>query len=86
MQGKYYAVAVEILGLVMTGLMGCFDEPSGWGPARQAHELREFNYGPKHEVCDAYGGNCMVCDVDNDYCRRLPSSYSSYPPYSRGYY
>lgn len=63
------------------GLQGCF-EPAGnnWGPARQVHEQHEFNHGPKHEVCDAYGNNCMVCDADNDYCRRIPNVYG---PYSR---
>ncbi len=34
------------------------------------HEEREWTYGPKRTVCDAYGNNCMVCDADNDYCRR----------------
>ena len=71
----YAIVAATALSLGMIGLTGCFDEPTRWGPSRQAHEEREFRYGPKHEVCDANGNHCMVCDTDNDYCRRQPSGY-----------
>jgi hypothetical protein len=84
MQRKHYAVSAGIMSLALAGLAGCFSEPPGWGPARQAHEQREFRYGPKHEVCDPNGNHCMVCDADNDYCRRLPSysaPYSYYSPY-----
>ncbi len=78
MKGINYAAVTAVISLGLAGLTGCFDEPSGWGPARQAHEEREFNNGPKHEVCDANGNHCMLCDVDNDYCRRLPSDYGPY--------
>jgi hypothetical protein len=30
-------------------------------------------YASRHAVCDAYGNNCIVCDADNDRCRREPS-------------
>jgi hypothetical protein len=82
MRTKLYPIIAAALGLGMIGLAGSFDEPAeygGWGPSRQAHEEREFHYGPKHEVCNSYGGNCMVCDSDNDYCRRMPSGYAPYP-------
>ena len=75
MLAKLYTVIAALLGLsMMIGLQACVEE-GGWGAARQAHEQREFTYGPKHEVCDANGYNCMVCDQDNDYCRRLSSGY-----------
>lgn len=80
MLAKLYTVIVVLIGLsMMIGLQACVDEAygPGWGAARQAHEVREFNYGPKHEVCDANGYNCMVCDQDNDYCRRLSSGYGN---------
>jgi len=74
MLAKLYALIIPLIGLaMMIGLQACYEE--GWGPARQAHEQREFTYGPKHEVCDANGYHCMVCDQDNDYCRRLPGGY-----------
>jgi hypothetical protein len=84
MRKKLFLILMAIMGLgMLTSLQACFDEPaSGWGPARQAHEEREFRYGPKREVCDANGYNCMVCDADNDYCRRTSSS--SYTPYGYG--
>ena len=81
MRRKYYAIVAAALSIGMVSLAGCFDEPHDWGPARQAHEQREFNYAPKHENCDANGNHCMVCDADNDYCRRLPSGYG----YGYGY-
>ena len=55
MRKKLFPILMAIIGLgMLTSLQACFDEPaSGWGPARQAQEQREFRYGPKHEVCDA---------------------------------
>jgi len=82
MKSRTYLIAAAALSLGLAGLAGCFDGPSDWGPNRQAHEEREFNNGPKHEVCDANGNHCMVCDADNDYCRRLPNNYG---PYSQRY-
>lgn len=73
-----YILMVAAIVFATTALQACVDDPATWGPARQAHEEREFHYGPKHEVCDSYGNNCMVCDSDNDYCRRLPGSYGPY--------
>ena len=83
MRNRIFPILMAIMGLgMLTSLQACFDEPGGWGPARQAHEEREFHYGPKHEVCDSNGYNCMVCDADNDYCRRTSSSsYAPYGPY-----
>ncbi len=86
MRKKLFPILMAIVGLgMLTSLEACVDESvsSGWGSARQAHEEREFRYGPKHEVCDANGYNCMVCDADNDYCRRLSSSprYTPSDPY-----
>jgi hypothetical protein len=88
MRKKLFPILMAIVGLgMLTSLQACVDESaaSGWGPARQAHEEREFRYGPKHEVCDANGYNCMVCDADNDYCRRLSSS-PGYGPYGPSRY
>ena len=55
------------------GTGGSYASP-GWGSydgySRQAHEEREWEYGPKRTVCDRWGNNCMTCDADNDYCRR----------------
>lgn len=28
----------------------------------------------RHAICDAYGNNCIVCDADNDRCRRQASN------------
>jgi hypothetical protein len=38
--------------------------------SHQAEEEQELEYGPTRTVCDRWGNNCMVCDADNDYCRR----------------
>ncbi len=80
-----YLIFAAMIGLAMTGLQSCFEPAdSYWGPGRQAHEQLEYSLGPKHEVCDAYGNNCVVCDADNDYCRRVPGDYGySYGTYSR---
>lgn len=81
MRTKNFVIVAAFAAFAMIGLQGCFEPGSNyWGPSRQVHEQNEFNRGPKHEVCDAYGNNCMVCDADNDYCRRLPNTYG---PYSR---
>lgn len=78
-------VIATALGLGAVVLSGCYDESyeHNWGPTRQTHEEHEFDYGPKHEVCDSYGNHCMVCDADNDYCRRTSSGRWS--AYSQGY-
>jgi len=78
MSKQIFLGLIAMLALATLGLQGCVDE--GWGPAHEAHERAEFNYGPKHEVCNTNGYNCMVCDADTDYCRRVPS-YEG--PYSR---
>jgi len=85
MRKRLFPILMAIVGLgMLTSLQACVDEAaSGWGPARQAQEQREFRYGPKHEVCDANGYNCMVCDADNDYCRRLSSSPRYAPNYDQ---
>jgi hypothetical protein len=31
-------------------------------------------YASRHPICDAYGNNCVVCDADNDRCRRQSSN------------
>ena len=85
MRKRLFPILMAIVGLgMLTSLQACVDETaSGWGPARHAQEQREFRYGPKHEVCDANGYNCMVCDADNDYCRRLSSSPRYAPNYDQ---
>jgi hypothetical protein len=77
----YLLIFVALLGFAMLTLQACF-EPADpyWTPGRQAHEQREWQWGPRHTVCDPYGNNCVVCDADNDYCRR---PYSSFGPYSQ---
>jgi len=35
---------------------------------------RNPQYAAQHALCDAYGNNCIVCDADNDRCRRQPSN------------
>jgi hypothetical protein len=81
MKTKIYPSIIALVAFTAIGLQGCFEPDSNyWGPGRHVHEQQEFQYGPKHEVCDARGNNCMVCDADNDYCRRLPNTYG---PYSR---
>ena len=34
----------------------------------------DAQYASRHAICDAYGDNCIVCDADNDHCRRQPSN------------
>lgn len=61
----------SMLLFVALALQACVESRDPyWGPTRQAHEEREWLYGPRHMVCDSFGRNCMVCDADNDYCRR----------------
>lgn len=31
-------------------------------------------YASRHAICDAYGNNCIICDAQNDRCRRQPSN------------
>jgi hypothetical protein len=87
MRIKTISLFAAIIGLA--GIAGCFDSPapyygtpyygnggssySYWSPRRQTHEESEWRYEPKHTVCNAFGRNCMVCDADNDYCRRTHS-------------
>jgi hypothetical protein len=46
--------------------------PHGYLAAGQPFEP-DKQYASRHAICDAYGNNCIVCDAENDRCRRQPS-------------
>jgi len=65
------------LALTMMGMQACFYS----GPSRnwddqgyQDNDSRYGQYESKHKLCDSNGSHCVMCDEDNDNCRRTASN------------
>jgi len=65
------------LALAMLGTQSCFyySGPSRWqGGGGYQESDPHARYEPGQKMCDADGGHCVVCDADNDNCRRTASN------------
>jgi hypothetical protein len=70
------------LAFAMMGMQSCFySGPSrhwnGQGYQDQGYQDNEPQYGhyeSRNTLCDSNGGHCVVCDADNDNCRRTVSN------------
>jgi hypothetical protein len=70
-------ILAVVLAFAMMGMQSCFYS----GPNRdwngQGYQDNDPQYGyseSRNTLCDSNGGRCVVCDADNDNCRRTVSN------------